>query len=43
MRGHVEEQAKFISLINVDNLIAGEHPIRRIKKMVDEVLRKMSR
>ena len=43
MRGHIEEQPEFISLINVDNLIAREHPIRRIKKMVDEVLGKMSR
>lgn len=43
MRGHIGEQLEFISLINVDNLIAREHPIRRIKKMVDEVLGKMSR
>ncbi len=42
MRGHIGEQPEFISLINVENLIGREHPIRRIKKMVDEVLAKMS-
>lgn len=43
MRGHIEEQQELISLINVDNLVGREHPIRGIKKMVDEVLSKMSR
>jgi len=42
MRGKVSEQASFVSLINVENLISLEHPIRRIKALVDEVLRGMS-
>jgi transposase len=42
MRGKVEEQVQFISLINVESLVGAEHPIRRIKKLVDEVLKKLS-
>jgi transposase len=41
MRGQQEQEPGFISLINVEELIAREHPIRRIKKTVDEVLRRM--
>ena len=42
MRGQKPQQPGFISLINVEQLIAGEHPIRRIKRLVDEVLRRMN-
>lgn len=42
MRGQLTSQPNFVSLINVDNLIRRDHPIRRIKKMVDEILRSMS-
>jgi transposase len=41
MRGHQEQEPSFISLINVEQLIAREHPIRRIKATVDEVLGRM--
>jgi transposase len=41
MRGQPEPEPSFISLINVEQLIAREHPIRRIKRAVDEVLRRM--
>jgi transposase len=42
MRGFVPSQPNFISLINVETLIAPEHPLRVIKRMLDEVLRGMS-
>jgi transposase len=42
MRGHVPSQPNFISLINVETLIAPDHPLRVIKRMLDEVLRGMS-
>jgi len=41
MRGKQEPEPSFISLINVEQLIARDHPIRRIKQTVDEVLRRM--
>jgi transposase len=41
MRGKSTSQASFVSLIDVEALIAPEHPIRRIKALVDEVLRGM--
>jgi transposase len=41
MRGQKEQQPGFISLINVEQLIARDYPIRRIKAMVDEVLGRM--
>jgi transposase len=41
MRGQREVQPGFISLINVEHLIARDHPVRRIKATVDEVLRRM--
>ena len=43
MRGHFPSQPTCVSLINVATLIAGDHPIRPIKRMCDEVLRAMSR
>lgn len=42
MRGQSEREPGFISLINVEKLIAGDHPIRRIKALVDEVLRRIN-
>jgi transposase len=42
MRGQIPSQPTFVSLINVETLISAEHPIRRIKRMCDEVLRAMS-
>ena len=38
MRGKPTAQASFVSLIDVEALIAPDHPIRRIKALVDEVL-----
>jgi transposase len=42
MRGQQEQEPGFISLINVEQLIGRDHPIRRIKATVDEVLRRMT-
>jgi transposase len=41
MRGQPNAQRSFVSLIDVETLIAADHPIRRIKALVDEVLRGM--
>lgn len=41
MRGKSTSQTSFVSLIDVEALIAPNHPIRRIKALVDEVLRGM--
>lgn len=43
MRGQSSKQRSFISLIDVETLIAADHPIRNIKRMCDEVLSGMSR
>src|SRR5258708_40240786 len=42
MRGPRPSQAGFVSLINVETLMPADHPIRRIKRMCDEVLAVMS-
>ena len=42
MRGQIPSQPSFVSLINVERMIAADHPIRAIKRMCDEVLRAMS-
>lgn len=42
MRGYRPGQSNFVSLINVETLIAASHPIRVIKKFCDEVLAGMS-
>lgn len=42
MRGKRDEQPGFVSLINVEQLIAGDHPIRAIKAMCDRVLEGLS-
>jgi transposase len=41
MRGKPTIPTSFVSLIGVGALIAPDHPIRRIKALVDEVLRGM--
>jgi hypothetical protein len=33
MRGEVPSQPNFASLINVETMIAGDHPIRAIKRV----------
>ena len=38
----IPAQKNFVSLINVETLIASNHPLRVIKRMLDEVLRAMS-
>lgn len=43
MRGQRPSQPSFVSLINVEMLIAADHPIRAIKRMCDEVLGAMDR
>ena len=42
MRGQLPSQPSFVSLINVETLIAADHPIRPIKRLCDEALRAMS-
>lgn len=42
MGGQIPSQPSFVSLINVETLIAADHPIRPIKRMCDEVMRTMS-
>lgn len=42
MRGRAVPRSNFVSLISAEELIRADHPIRRIKKMVDEVLREMN-
>jgi transposase len=42
MRGQLPAQRQFVSLIDVETLIAADHPIRPVKRMCDEVLRAMS-
>ena len=41
MRGKPTTQTSFVSLIDVEALIAADHPIRRIKALVDTVLEGM--
>jgi transposase len=41
MRGQRPKQPSFVSLINVETLIPGDHPVRVIKRMCDEILGEM--
>jgi len=41
MRGRSDRQSDLITLINVEDRIPAKHPIRRIKGMVDAVLRRL--
>lgn len=43
MRGKSNPQTSFLSTIDVEALIHAEHPIRRIKSLVDQVLRGMDK
>src|SRR5262245_15648551 len=42
MRGAIKSQPELVSLISPESVVPKEHPIRRIKKYVDEVLKRMS-
>jgi transposase len=42
MRGQRKSQGSFVSLIDVEAMIAADHPIRRIKQLCDQVLAAMS-
>lgn len=42
MRGRHTRQTELISLLDAEALIAPEHPIRRIKRLVDEILTEMN-
>jgi transposase len=43
MRGQKQSQVSVACLLNVETMIPVEHPIRRIKGMLDEVLRELDR
>lgn len=38
MRGRVEQQAKMLMGVTVEDFIPGGHPIRRVRKLVDDLL-----
>jgi transposase len=42
MRGNVNPQADMLCLISPESLVPKDHPLRRIKRLVDEVLRELS-
>lgn len=42
MRSEVLCQPNFVSLVNVEMLIAANHPIRTIERISDQILREMS-
>jgi transposase len=41
MRGEIEQQHDLVVTITPEELVAGDHPIRGVKKIADEVLREM--
>lgn len=43
MRGAIKSQPELVCLISPESVVPQEHPIRTIKRHVDEVLRRMSR
>jgi len=43
MRGAIKSQPELVCLISPDSVVPQAHPIRRIKKQVDEVLSRMNR
>ena len=38
MRGRLERQAKMLMGVTTEDFILASHPIRRVRKLVDEVL-----
>ena len=42
MRGAIKTQPELVCLISPDSVVPKEHPIRTIKRYIDEVLRRMS-
>ena len=42
MRGKSKGQPDFLTVVNVESLVPKKHPIRGIKKRVDEVLRRLN-
>lgn len=42
MRGSIKSQPELVCLISPESVVPKEHPIRTIKKFVDEILRRMS-
>src|SRR5215469_5667880 len=42
MRGQVEQQATMLSLISPDQRVPKDHPLRRIKQLAEEALKKLS-
>jgi transposase len=43
MRGAIKSQPELVCLISPDSVLPQEHPVRTIKKHIDEVLSRMSR
>jgi transposase len=43
MRGAIKSQPELVCLISPDSVVPKEHPIRTIKRYVDDVLRRMNR
>jgi transposase len=43
MRGHQPKQASMLCLLNVEEQIPADHPLREVKKITDEALGRMSR
>ena len=42
MRGKSKGQPDFLTVVNVESMVPRRHPIRGIKKRVDEVMRRFS-
>src|SRR3974377_1501991 len=42
MRGHTKNKVELFSYITIEDRIPLKHPLRKIRKIVDEVLRSMS-
>ena len=42
MRGLVNPQADMLALISPEAVVPADHPVRRIKRLLDEVLRDLS-
>jgi transposase len=43
MRGTADKQASMFSVVSPERRIPADHPLRRIKAMVDEVLARLSK